>query len=139
MTNIIFILSKQNLLSNIVTTNNFNKFRLIEEFDNLKDKIYYNTFLIDSDAIISSTDWCIIANPYEGERYVERCKKVTLENDRKIFYGMDGTRCLLIDAVKIIGTTNSCFKEVKQITITEKMLNEYYSKSLNFMEEDLLE
>ena len=139
MTNIIFILSKQNLLSNIVTTNNFNKFRLIEEFDNLKDKIYYNTFLIDSDAIISSTDWCIIANPYEGDRYVERCKKVTLENKKGIFYGMEGTRCLLIDATKIVGTTDPLLKEVIQIQVTEEMIKQYYSKPLNFMEEDLLE
>lgn len=104
-----------------------------------KTFLFSNFYLVNPSKVIFKGDWCIITNPYEGERYVERCKKVTLENNRKIFYGMEGTRCLLIDAMKIIGTTNILLKEVNQIIVTEEMLREYESKPLSFMAEDLLE
>ena len=103
-----------------------------------KNMLFSNFYLLNINEVIINGDWCIITNPYEGDQYIEQCKKVTLENNRKIFYGMEGTRCLLIDAVKIVGTTNTLFKEVNQIIITEEMLREYYNKPLSFMEEDLL-
>lgn len=87
---------------NIITTN-----------DAKKNIGYEGVFLTDSEVLIFASDWCIITNPHDGEEYVEQCEKTTVENNRKIFYGMEGTRCLLIDAVKIIGTTNLYFKEVK--------------------------
>ena len=103
-----------------------------------KTFLFSNFYLVNPSEAIFKGDWCIITNPYEGEEYVEQCEKITVENDRKIFYGMDGTQCLLIDAVKIVGTTNTLLKEVNQIIITEEMLREYYNKPLSFMEEDLL-
>ena len=102
-----------------------------------KTFLFTNFYLVNPSEVIFKGDWCIITNPYEGERYVERCKKVTLENSRKIFYGMEGTRCLMIDAVKIIGTTNILLKEIKQIIVTQEMLQEYNSEPLSFMEGDL--
>lgn len=139
MIKIKFIPSKGNYPTQVYNTVKSSKYRLTIQCGYTESNIYYDGFLADSNEPIFSGDRCIITNPYDGETYYVKCKKVTFENNRNIFFGMDGTRCLLIDAVKIIGTTNSFFKEVKQITITEKMLNEHYSKSLNFMEEDLLE
>ena len=103
-----------------------------------KNMLFSNFYLLNINEVIINGDWCIITNPYDGDQYIEQCKKVSLENKREIFYGMEGTRCLLIDAVKIVGTTNTLLKEVNQIIITEEMLREYYNKPLSFMEEDLL-
>ena len=130
---------KSILRTRVFSKNTSTKSKLNNEFENSDNNVEYWTFFTDSNAEILTMHWCIIANPYEGELYVERCKKVTLENNREIFYGIEGTRCLLIDATKIVGTTNTSFKDVNQIIITEEMLREYYNKPLSFMEEDLLE
>ena len=139
MINIKFLLSKKNLLTPIYREAESCEYKFIEELGNIKKAIFYDAFLTDSDAAISSQDWCIISEPYNGGEYIESCDKITSENGRKVFYGQEGTRCLLIDAVKIIGTTNILLQEIKQIVITDEMLQEYNSEPLSFMEEDLLE
>ena len=103
-----------------------------------KNMLFSNFYLLNINEVIINGDWCIITNPYDGDQYIEQCKKVSLENKREIFYGMEGTRCLLIDAMKIIGTTNILLKEVNQIIVIEEMIKEYFNKPLSFMEEDLL-
>ena len=127
-----------NLQLRLISKNTSTKIKWNNEFNNT-EKFEYLVFLTDSEAEISTLDWCIVTNPFDGDKYCEPCKKVTFENNRKIFYGIEETRCLLIDAVKIVGTTNTLLKEVNQIIITEEMLREYYNKPLSFMEEDLLE
>ena len=137
MVSIKFILSKGNSPTQVYNTHDSHRFRLTNKYENTKSNIYYDGFLADSNEPIISGDCCIITSPYDGEEYAEQCKKVAREKDRGIFYGMEGTRCLLIDASKIVGTTNTSFKDVNQIIITEEMLREYYNKPLSFMEEDL--
>ena len=139
MVSIKFILSKGNSPTQVYNTHDSHRFRLTNKYGNTKSNIYYDGFLANSNKPIFSGDWCIITNPYDGEEYTEQCKKVTLENRMGIFYGMEETRCLLIDASKIVGTTDNSLKEVNQIIVTEEMLREYYSKTPSFMEEDLLE
>ena len=139
MIEIKFILNNGKFPTEVFTTITFNKYRLTSEYPNTEGRIYYDAFLTDRNISISPADWCIITNTYDGEEYYEQCKKVTVEGNREIFYGMEGTRCLLIDALKIVGTTNTLFKNVKHIIVDEEMLREYYSKPLSFMEEDLLE
>ena len=139
MVSLKFIPSKGNSPTQVYNTVKFNNYRLTNQCGYTESNIYYDGFLADSNEPIISGDWCIITSPYDGEEYAEQCKKVARENDKGIFYGIEGTRCLLIDAVKIVGTTNKLLKEVNQIIITEEMLREYYNKPLSFMEEDLLE
>ena len=138
MINLKFIPSKGNSPAQVFTKVDSNRFKLTNKYGNTESNIHYDGFLADTNELIISGDWCIITNPYDGEEYNEQCKEVAVEINKEIFYGMKGTRCLLIDAVKIIGTTNRSLKEVKQLILTEQMLQEYNNKSLSFMEEDLL-
>ena len=138
MKTIRFIQSKKNTPTQVCTLDESFECRLSEKCCEAASTIYYHSFIIDAEASIINMDWCIIINPYDGEEYTEQCKKVAVENNREIFYGMQGTRCLLIDTLKIIGTTNILLKEVEQIIVTEEMLGEY-NKPLSFMKEDLLE
>ena len=138
MIKIKFIPSNANSPTQVYNTINSNKYRLSIKCGSTERRIYYYGFLTDSNEKIFFSDWCFIINPYEGEEYYEQCQKVTVENNREIFYGMEGTRCLLIDALKITGTTDTLLKEVIQIIVTDEILKEYYCKTLSFMEEDLL-
>ena len=139
MNNIKFILSEDNLTTHVYTDENPLAFKYLEELENKEMRTYYDVFLIDADALISPGNLCIVTHPYDPEEYVERCDKVTVDDGREVFYGEEGTRCLLIDPVKIIGTTNILLKEIKQIVITDEMLQEFNNKPLSFMEEGLLE
>ncbi len=139
MNNMKFIPSMGNLTTHVYTDENPFAFKYFEKLERKEIRTFYDAYLIDSDTLISPGDLCIVTHPYDSEEYVERCDKVTVDDVREVFYGEEGTRCLLIDAIKIIGTTNSCFKEVKQIIVTEQILQEFNSKPLSFMEEDLLE
>jgi len=139
MIKIKFIPSKGNSPTQVYNTHDSHRFRLTNKYGNTKSNIYYDGFLANSNEPIISGDWSIITNPYDGEEYTVQCKKVDVENNREIYYGMEGTRCLLSDVTKIIGTTDNSLKEVNQIIVTEEMLKEYESEPLSFMEEDLLE
>ena len=138
MKTIRFIPSTGNIETDVCTSDESFRYKLSKKCCKMVSIIYYHTFIIDTEVIILNKDWCIITNAYDGEEYCEQCMKVTFEKNTEIFYGMEGTRCLLIDAVKIVGTTNKLLKEVNQIIITEEMLREYYNKPLSFMEEDLV-
>ena len=137
MISIKFIPSKGNSPTQLYNAVEYEKYRLPIKCENIQRKIFYDVFITNSNEPIVSGDWCIVTNPYDGEEYTEQCKKVPVENNREIFYGMEGTRCLLIDAAKIIGTTNILLKEIKQIIVTQEMLQEYNSEPLSFMEGDL--
>ena len=58
-----------------------------------------------SDEAINAGDLCMITDP-DGDYFTEVCAEVTFETGRKIFYGKEGTRCLLCDVQKIVSTTN---------------------------------
>ena len=137
MKTIRFIQSKENTPTEVCSIDESFEYKLSENYSKTATIIYYDTFIIDTEASIINMDWCIVTNPYDGEEYTEQCKKVAVENNQEIFYGMEGTRCLLIDALKIVGTTNKSLKELKQIIVTEELLQEYNNKPLSFMEEDL--
>ena len=97
-----------NLQLRMISKNTPAKIKWSNEFNNT-EKFEYLTLLTDSEVEISTLDWCIVTNPFDGDKYCEQCKKVTFENSRKIFYGIEGTRCLLCDVQKITATTNKAF------------------------------
>ena len=69
--------------------------------DNTVD--YFDGHVVNEDPVCSR-DTCLITDPYGGA-YTEVCAYISIDGDRKIFYGVDGTRCLLCDVKKIVATT----------------------------------
>ena len=98
-----FIPSEDNLPTNIYTEDNSSKYKYTEDYESIENRIYFDAFLVDPKAFISSWDLCIVSNPYDSEEYVERCNKVSLDDGREVFYSEEGTRCLLCDVRKVVG------------------------------------
>ena len=111
MISIKFIPSKDNLPTNVYKAYNSLKYKYTEDSVTKENRVYYEAFLVDSEAIIYFEDLCIITSPYEAEEYVERCYKITNDYDREVFYGKEGTRCLLCDVAKIIGVSRNYEEE----------------------------
>ena len=83
-----------------------NKLRYIYSREILYDnKLDYFDGYIVSDDLVCSRDICSITGPY-GSAYTEVCASTDFIDDRYIFNGVDGTRCLLCDVKKIVETTN---------------------------------
>ena len=98
-----FIPSEETLPTNIYTEDNSSKYKYTEDYNCIENRIYFDAILVDSDAFISSGDLCFVTHPYDSERYVERCNKVSLDDGKEVFYGEKGTRCLLCDVEKVVG------------------------------------
>ena len=58
-----------------------------------------------SDEAINAGDLCMITDP-DGDYFTEVCAQTIFRQDSNIFYGKEGTRCLLFDVRKITATTN---------------------------------
>lgn len=105
-----FIPSKDNLPTHIYTEENSFKYKYTKDSELKESRIYYDAFLVDSDAVISSRDLCIVTPPYDSTEFVERCIRVKVVDDREVLYGEDGTICLLSCVGKIIGMNSKTFK-----------------------------
>ena len=93
-------------------------------YDNKLD--YFDGYVF-SDDLVCSRDICLIIDP-DGSAYTEVCASIHFIDDRHIFNGVDGTRCLLCDVKKIVETTNvdlqtDIIKLIKKETII-KLLKE---------------
>ena len=128
MTQINFIPSKDNGPTHIYREENSSAYKYTSDKKSKENRVYFDAFIIDSDAIIFSGDLCVVTNTYDAMEYIERCERVTLDDGRKVFYGKEGTRCSLCDAAKIIATTN----KVSQSTFVSGL-------GVNFLRELLLE
>ena len=102
MINIKFLPSKDNLPTHVYTEENEFAYKYTEDIESKENRIYYDAFLVDSEVEISSGDLCIVIHPYDSKIYMERCKIVSMNDGREVFYGEEGTRCLLSDVAKII-------------------------------------
>ena len=85
MKTLTFIRSKENTPTQVCRVDESFKYRLSEKCCKTNTTIYYDAFSIDTEASILNLDWCIITNPYDGEKHCEQCKKVSVENNWEFF------------------------------------------------------
>lgn len=105
------ISSKENLPTNVYTEKNPFAYKYSEDLKSKENRTYYDVFLVNTKALISSGDFCVITHPHDSEEYVERCDRTSLDDGREVFYGEKGTRCLLSDVAKIIDANKEFIEE----------------------------
>ena len=99
--------------------------------DNTVD--YFDGHVVNEDPVCSR-DTCLITDPY-GSAYTEVCASTDSIDDRYIFNGVDGTRCLLCDVKKIVETTNIDLQTEEIMPINEATLITLIEES-NYKQED---
>ena len=104
MNKLIFIPSENNTPTHVHSNSYLLNYTYSERM-RVSDKFNYFHCYIVGDAPILSGDACIVTDP-DGCSFPEVCAEVTFETGRKIFYGKEGSRCLLCDVQKITATTN---------------------------------
>ena len=104
ITHFICIPCTANIPTHIFSERNVLKYVYSREilYDNKLDYFDGHVF---SDDLVCSRDICLIIDP-DGSAYTEVCASTDFIDDRHIFNGIDGTRCLLCDVKKIVETTN---------------------------------
>lgn len=76
-----------------------------------KELDYFDCYVV-SDDTIHAGDLCLVTDP-DGFSYPEQCALTIFQKDSNIFYGREGTRCLLCDVQKMIATTNKALQSDK--------------------------
>ena len=104
MFNLIMILSKDNALTNVYLDKYGYQFITLRKEETIKAHLNYFDCYVVSDHSINPDDWCIITDT-EGLEYPEECDRIMHEDRGEVFYGKNGTRCLVCDAQKILSST----------------------------------
>ena len=119
-TNFIVIPSKDNIPTHVYSEKNLHKYTYAEVLliDNRLD--YFDCYTV-CDNLIHSGDMCLVTDP-DGYSFPEVCAQTIFQKDCNIYYGTEGTRCLLCDAEKIIATTNKALQSESVSTISGEVL-----------------
>ena len=109
MFNLIMIPSRDNIPTNVYLDKCGYKFTSTKSVDTATNNLQYFESYEVSDEVIKPNDWCIITDP-EGFEYPEECDRIMHEDRGEVFYGKNGTRCLLTDVQIILSTTDKALK-----------------------------
>ena len=122
---------------------NYNKFSELSTDTNLinleystlpkLNRIYFALYLTKPNAVIKARTWVVVTNYEDGDRFLEQCKSIANEDGRFVFYGVGGTRCLLVDCEAILASSDiELSNEVAGIS--EDFLKEYVNSESTITE-----